>query len=101
MVAAGFLRLVTHPKIFVQPTPMDVAVQFLDALLASPGVEMPEVGTEWPVFRQLCLNQRLAANDVPDAWIAASVMRFGEHLVSFDADFSKLLQRADFTRLRR
>ena len=101
MVAASFLRLVTHPKIFVHPTPMDEAVQFLDALLTSPGVEMPDVGTEWPAFRRLCLDKRLTANDVPDAWIAASVMRLGEHLVSFDADFSKLLKKANFTRLKR
>lgn len=100
MVAASFLRLVTHPKVFVHPTPVHEAVRFLDALLASPGVEMPDIGTEWPAFRKLCLDQRLTANDVPDAWIAASVVRLGEHLVSFDADFRRLLKRADFTRLK-
>lgn len=38
MVLASFLRLVTSPKIFQQATPIEDAVAFVDALLASPGV---------------------------------------------------------------
>lgn len=34
MVAAGFLHLVTHPRVFVEPTPLAAAQQFLAALLA-------------------------------------------------------------------
>ena len=97
MVVASFLRLVTNPKIFVQPTPVDDAMAFLDALLAVPGVEMPALGAEWPTLRQLCLEKQLAANDIPDAWLAAAVVHLGEHLVTFDADFKKLLRRAQVT----
>jgi uncharacterized protein len=35
MVTASFLRLVTSPKIFQQPTPTADAVSFVDALLSS------------------------------------------------------------------
>jgi len=66
---------------------------FLDALLAVPGVEMPALGAEWPMLRQLCLEKTLAANAIPDAWLAAAVIQLGEHLVTFDADFKKLLRR--------
>ncbi|MEO8132891.1 MAG: TA system VapC family ribonuclease toxin [Betaproteobacteria bacterium] len=97
MVVASFLRLVTNTKIFVQPTPLDKAIGFVDTLLAVPGVEMPSLSTEWPILRQLCIEKKLAANDIPDAWLAAAVIRLGEHLVTFDADFRKLLQRAQLT----
>ena len=97
MVAASFLRLVTNPKIFNHPTPMDDALEFLDALVAVPGVEMPTLGSEWPMLRQLCIEKKLVANDVPDAWLAAAVIQLGEHLVTFDADFRKLLRRAQVT----
>lgn len=97
MVAASFVRLVTHPKIFVEPTPAASAIGFIDELLAVPGVEMPALGVEWPVFRQLCTELRLSANAIPDAWLAASVIHRGEHLVTFDADFKKLLKRAQLT----
>lgn len=99
MVIASFLRLVTHPKIFVQPTPMSAALRFVEALLASPGVERPELGAEWPVLRTLCGGKAIAANDVPDAWLAAAAIHQGEHVVSFDADFKRLLPRAQFTLL--
>lgn len=99
MVIANFLRLVTHPKIFVHPTPMSDALRFVDALLSAPGVEQPALTTEWPQFRKLCVDKALAANDVPDAWLAAAVIQQGEHLVSFDADFKRLLPKSQFTRL--
>ena len=96
-VVASFLRLVTNSKIFVRPTPVEDAVGFLDALLAVPGVEMPPLGTEWPMLRQLCVEKKLAANDIPDAWLAAAVVQLGEHLVTFDTDFKKLLGRTQVT----
>ena len=97
MVAASFLRLVTNSRIFIQPTPVEDAMAFLDALLAAPGVEMPALGTEWPILRQLCVEQKLTANAIPDAWLAAAVIQLGEHLVTFDADFKKLLRHTQVT----
>lgn len=97
MVVASFLRLVTHPKIFVEPTPINEAVAFVDALLAVPGVEMPALGSEWPLLRELCMETTLAANDIPDAWLAAAVSQVGEHLVTFDSDFKRLLRRTQVT----
>jgi len=99
MVIASFLRLVTHPKIFIHPTPMPEALRFVDALLTAPGVDQPALGAEWPALRKLCAEKALAANDVPDAWLAAAAIHQGEHVVSFDADFKRLLSRAQFTRL--
>ncbi len=97
MVVASFLRLVTNSKIFVHPTPVEDAIGFLDALIAAPGVEMPALGAEWPMFRQLCIEKKLSANDIPDAWLAAAAIQFGEHVVTFDADFRKLLRRTQVT----
>jgi toxin-antitoxin system PIN domain toxin len=99
MVAASFLRLVTSPKIFQLPTPMTQAAEFVDALLAAPGVRFAALGSEWPKIRQLCLDRRLAGDDLPDAWLSATVVQLGEHLVSFDRDVRKLLARGQFTLL--
>ena len=99
MVLASLLRLVTSPKIFDLPTPIEDAVAFADALLTSPGVQLAPLGPEWPKLRQLCLDKQLGGNDLPDAWLAAAVVHVGEHLVSFDRDFRKLLARGQFTLL--
>ena len=97
MVVASFLRLATNAKIFVKPTPVDAAVNFIDALLTVPGVEMPSLGVEWPMMRHLCMTKKLSANHIPDASLAAAVMQFGEHLVTFDVGFKKLLGRTQVT----
>ena len=99
MVLASVLRLVTSPKIFQMPTPIADAVGFIDAILAMPGVQLATLGPEWPKLRQLCLDKQLGGNDLPDAWLSAAVEQGGEHLVSFDRDFRKLLARSRFTLL--
>jgi uncharacterized protein len=99
MVLASLLRLVTSPKIFQTPTPIADAVAFVDAMLAMPGVRLATLGPEWPKLKELCLAKELGGNALPDAWLAAAVEQGGEHLVSFDRDFRKLLGRARFTLL--
>jgi toxin-antitoxin system PIN domain toxin len=100
MVRASVLRLVTSPKVFLQPTPIDDAVAFVDAILAMPGVRLAPLGPEWPKLRGLCLDKQLGGNALPDAWLAAAVEQQGEHLVSFDRDFRKLLGRGRLTLLK-
>jgi hypothetical protein len=84
MVLASFLRLVTSPKVF---------------RITTPSVRLASLGPEWSTLRQLCLDKQFIGNDLPDAWLAAAVVHLGEHLVSFDRDFRKLLARRQFTLL--
>jgi len=99
MVLASFLRLVTSPRVFREPTAIADAIAFVDALLRVPGVQLAALGPEWARLRRLCLDKQLASNDLPDAWLAAAVEQAGEHLASFDRDFRKLLGRARLTLL--
>ncbi len=101
MVIASFLRLATHSKIFVEPTPIEAAVHFIDTLLAGPGVVQPALGPEWSRLRRRCTDKQLPGNHLPDAWLAAAVLQQGQHLVSFDGDFKQLLPQGRFTRLAR
>jgi len=99
MVLASFLRLVTSPKIFLEPTPIEDAIAFVDALLRAEGVQLAALGPEWPRLRQLCIDRQLKGNDLPDAWLAAATLHLGEHLVSLDRRFRKLIGRSQFTLL--
>lgn len=74
LVVASFFASGDPPQNFPDATPIDQAVAFVDALLAQPGVDMPAVGSEWPLMRQLCLDRQIKANDVPDAWLASAVL---------------------------
>ncbi len=97
MIAAGFLRLVTHRRVVVRPLPIKAAIAYIDELLGFAGVEMPEIGREWPIMKRLCIDGALAANAIPDAWIAAAVSANGGHLVTFDKGFRRLLGRSQLT----
>jgi hypothetical protein len=98
MMASGFLRLVTHPKVFNQPTPYLAAQRFIDAVISAPGVIMPKLGQEWSILTTLCEQHGLVGNDIPDAWIAA-VLTSQDHLVSFDKGFLHFMEPSQFTRL--
>lgn len=100
MVASGYLRLVTHPKVFVNPTPIEDAMVFLRAVLDSTGVAMPTLGNEWGEFERLCTELDLHGNAIPDAWIAAAAQNHHLHLVTFDKGFRKLLKPSMVTVLK-
>jgi toxin-antitoxin system PIN domain toxin len=100
MVASGFLRLVTHPKVFIEPTHIANAMIFLRAVLDSPGVELLPLGNEWDEFERLCIQLDLTGNAIPDAWIAAAAKSQHRHLVTFDKGFRKLLKPSMVTVLK-
>ena len=89
MVIAGFLRLVTNERVFVKPDSIEDAIAFVDALLASPGVELRAPGAEWPLLRDKLLRLGLQGNFVADAWIAAAT----EVLSEFGSTSCKALWR--------
>jgi len=91
MVTAGFLRVVTHPRVFVEPTPLGAAQDFLSAVLSSEGVDVLPLGAEWPLLESLCRQHHLVGNAISDGWIAAAVLARQECLASFDRDFLSLL----------
>jgi hypothetical protein len=99
MVAAAVLRIATHPRIFKPPTPPAVAFEFLEKLLASPGVEYGELGREWPTMKRLVREHAPRGNDVPDVWIAAAAQTLSVHLVAFDRGFRRYLSASEFTLL--
>ena len=99
-VISGFIRIVTHPKIFDAPSVIDAATVHIDALLALSNVTILEMPTRWSNFRQLCIEKALSGNAIPDAWIASTVAQHNEHLVTFDKDFRKLLPRSQVTLLK-
>lgn len=90
-VVTGFIRITTHPKIFRETDPLQDVTDFVDSLLAYPGVQYQAQGAAWSHLRQVCLAQQAQGNLVTDAWIAATVLQSSETLCTFDRDFSRLL----------
>lgn len=91
MVATGFLRIVTHPRVFREPTPEPEAWRFLSALRDSPGVEAITLGPEWPWFEKVCGRREFVGNDIPDAWIAAAALAQRLPVATLDRGFRRFL----------
>lgn len=98
VVIAGFLRLATNPRVFTPPDTPELAMAFIDALLATPGIALYD-GQAWPQLRSKVLVLHLRGNDVNDAWIAAAAEAAGEQVVTFDRGFRRLLAARDLVLL--
>lgn len=90
-VAVGFVRVATDRRFCVPPTATQDAIANIAALLARPHVRWGEHGGEWARVAALCEQHALAGPILSDAWIAATVLHLGEHLVTFDRGFRRLL----------
>lgn len=87
-VLAGFLRIVTNPRIFDPPTPMDTAIAFCQRLIDWPrAVVIAPSRRHWEVFVGLCAS--VQGPLVTDAYLAALAIEHGCELVTTDSDFAR------------
>lgn len=87
-VATGFLRIVTHPRIFLDPTPLGEALDFLEAIRRSPAVvETPPGAGHLRLVDELCRATSATGNRVPDAALAATAIEHGASFVTADRGF--------------
>ncbi len=90
LVLSGFLRVVTHPRVFDPPTPLPAALEFAEALRAQPNcVSIAPGHRHWAIFRRLCLDGEARGNLIPDAYLAALAIESGSEWVSSDRDYSR------------
>jgi len=89
-VATGFARVVTHPRIFATPTPLDQALVQLESLWAAGGVVRVVPGRSFPnVFARLWREVDARGNLIADAAHAATAIEAGATWVSLNHDFSR------------
>ena len=87
-VAASFLRLVTNPRIFIQPSSLEEAWAFVDTL-ESRGEAVKAVvdAMTFGIFKHLCLVTKAMGNDIPDALLASLALRHDATLITADRRF--------------
>jgi toxin-antitoxin system PIN domain toxin len=90
LVLSGFLRIVTNPKIFADPTPLDVAMASVDQIRQRANcVHVIPGHRHSPLFTQLCLEGNAKGKLVADAYLAALAVEHGCEWISFDRDFAR------------
>ena len=90
-ILSGFVRIVTNPRIFAEPTPTGAALGFVRALADSPRSEWVRQGlAAWERFELLArADPGVRGNLVPDAHIAALCLENSATLVTRDRGFAR------------
>jgi toxin-antitoxin system PIN domain toxin len=90
LVLSGFLRVVTNPKVFKQPTLIETALGFTAVIRTQPNCVPVEPGRRhWDIFTGLCRSAGVKGNLIPDAYFAALAIESGSEWVTTDRDFSR------------
>lgn len=87
---SGFLRVVTHPKVFRDPTPVQVALDFVEGLRATTNYVAVHPGyRHWSIFADLCRAVDARGNVVPDAYLAAMAIERRAVMYTVDRGFAR------------
>lgn len=86
-----FLRVVTHPRIFHPPTPLERALEGVLALLGSPSLTLlTETERHAPTLVELLRSAPVVGNLLHDAHIAALLFEHGvDEILTVDEDFRR------------
>jgi len=86
-----FLSIVTHPRIYAPPTPLEKAIDQVEAWLESPNlVLLSESEDYWPQLRAVLQTGRVSGPQVHDARVATLCIQHGvSELWTIDRDFNR------------
>lgn len=90
LVLSGFLRVVTHPGVFREPTDEEMALAFTESITSHSAAREVRPGeAHWRIFSHLYRAVRPKGNLVPDVYFAAMAVESGCTWVTTDRDYAR------------
>jgi toxin-antitoxin system PIN domain toxin len=90
LVLAGFLRLVTDPRMFASPSPLPAALGFVRALASPPNrVEIAPGPRHWAIFARLCEQADARGERTRSAYLAALAIESGCEWITTDRSYAR------------
>ncbi len=90
LVLAGFIRVVTNPRVFDPSSTLDQAFAFVSSLVERPTARIVGPGPDHlDIFERLCRQARATGKLAADAQHAAVAIEHGCTMVSTDSDFNR------------
>jgi toxin-antitoxin system PIN domain toxin len=90
LLLSGCLRILTHPKIFRTPTPLPVALLYVNDLRSRPETRLFAPGPDhWKIFSHLCQKTAARGNLIPDAFHASLALELDSDWFSLDRGFAR------------
>ena len=90
LVFSGFLRVVTHPRVFRNPSKLEDALGFVSEIRGcSNCVTISPGDRHWGIFEGLCRNSGAKGNLIPDAYLAALAIESGSEWITTDRGYGR------------
>jgi toxin-antitoxin system PIN domain toxin len=90
LALSGCLRVITHPKVFKEPTPVALALDFVEDFRSRDKVHLLAPGSgHWQIFMDLCRKVEARGNLIPDAYHAALAIEYGCEWFTLDRGFRR------------
>lgn len=90
LVLSGFLRVVTHPRVFREPSPPEAALAFVSEVRDRPSrVPVTPGPRHWEIFLDLVGGAEARGNLIPDAYFAALAIESGSEWITTDRDYAR------------
>lgn len=90
LALSGFLRVVTHPRVFNPPSELVAALAFVAEVRDQPNCIIISPGERhWSIFTRLCQLPGIRGNLIPDAYLAALAIESGSEWITTDKDFGR------------
>ncbi len=89
LVLSAFIRIVTHPRVLLQPASIETALAFTDTIRVATATVVSPGDRHWSIFERLCRSVGARGNLVSDAFHAALAIETGAEFITTDRDFSR------------
>ena len=90
LVLSGFVRVLTHPAVFDEPTSSADALEAAKRVRSSRSrVEVAPGPRHWQLFMDLCQKTKARGNTAPDAYLAALAIESGSEWITTDRGFAR------------
>lgn len=91
LTLSGVVRIVTNRRIFAQPAPTELALDFVDRLISAKRARwLPNGKSPWTKLRDLAsIDASVAGNLVPDSFLASLAITNGCRLATADRGFAR------------
>lgn len=90
LVLSGFMRVVTHPKVFEIPSTLSSAIRFTEQIRSLHNAVCLAPGSmHWKIFVECLERINATGNDIPDVYHAALAMEWNCEWVTADKGFKR------------
>jgi hypothetical protein len=90
LALSGFVRVVTHPRIFREPSPLERALSFAAEVRDRPNALSVAPGPRhWGIFTRYCRDCGVKGSLVADAYFAALAVESGCEWITTDRDYAR------------